>query len=409
MDSLDLSLQPEIVDSLDAAELVGEDRPGDDALVFTIHDGDQIPRHLLGERTEEVLGRPEVAAAYMKERDWGANLIAREIGRELGLGGYLRINLARVVMDYGRFPGSSDAQASYLGRSAIFPPFHHLLSEEAKHEVLRCYDEISRQLTRRLPGKRVALALHTYDPLNASGTERPEISLVSRLLDYQIHSNVPPKVFDPLFPPILCESTCHRTLAYQVLLNLERGGYSTAHNYPYVMPVGSLEIRAQVWFFFSNLKRRFESAEPQSAELPAYDLVWSMLFDVIRRSWEGELLRGFLHEYREPPLDERELFAEARRAYSRIRDFLDAHRGELVYDYRYSRERPCCLGIELRKDLLSEFDADRQQVRLRHDAEAIARDVARRIARAIRDYLDLGPARGTPSHADDPVPVRIQR
>ena len=402
--------RPEITDPFTAAEIVGEDRPEEDVLVFTIHDGGQVPRHLLGERTEEVLARPEVADAYVKERDWGANMVARELARELGLGGYLRINLARVVMDYGRFPGSSGPEATYLRRSAIFPPLHEILPEGAKHEVLRYYDSISSSLTRRLPNKRVNLAIHTYDGVNASGEERPDVSLVSRLLEYQIDSTVPPDVFDPLFPAILCEATCHRALAYQALVNLEHGGYYSALNYPYVMPVGSLEIRAQVWFFFHHLQRHFEEAFPETRKSLAHGLVWSMLHDVIRRSWEGELLRGYLHRYREAPLHAQDLFAEARKAYFGIRDFLAAHRDELVDAYRYSAARPSCLGIEVRKDLLCEIDPGSRGVRLRSGAESVARDMARCIARAVRRYLEREEARPTapartPSGVGEAVPA----
>ncbi len=403
-----MSVRPEIVDRLETAEIVGEERPGDDVLVFTIHDGGQVPRHLFGDRSEEVMERPEVVDSYMKERDWGANLLARELARELGLGGYMRINLARVVMDYGRFPGSTGAEAAYLQRSAIFPPFHDLLSEEAKHEVLGYYDSISLALTRLLSGKRVTVALHTYDRFNKSGTERPEISLVSRLLEYQVNSTVPPDFFDPLFPPILCEATCHRRLTYQALVNLERCGYHTAQNYPYVMPVGSLEIRAQVWYFFRHLRRHFEAAFPETAEDPAYCRVWAMMLDVIRRTWSSEVLRGYLHEYREAPPEERDLFAEARRAYTRIRDFLDAHRGALVGAYRFSPERPSSLGIEVRKDLLCEIDPGTRGVRLKADAEAVAGDAARRIAQAVKDYVgrEDGRLSGSPeSPSREPVLV----
>lgn len=397
------TVRPEIVDRLQAAELVGDDRPHEDVLVFTLHDGAQIPRHLLGERTEEVLARPEITRAYLRERDWGSNLVARELARELGLGGYLKINLARMVMDYGRFPGSSGAQVAYLQRSAIFPPFHGVLAEEAKHDVLRYYDEISASLTRRLGSKHVALAIHTYDPLNDSGTERPEVSLLSRLLEYQNDSTLPADVFDPLFPSILCESTCHRRLSYQALLDLEHGGYHSAHNYPYVMPVGSLEIRAQVWFFFRHLRRHFEARYPETAELLAYDLVWRMLSDVIRRSWEAELLRGYLHRYREAPLHEQQVFSEARVAYFRIRDFLDAHRGELVEEYRFSRERPSCLGIEVRKDLLCDLDG--HGARLKPNAEYVARDLARRIAWAVRRFLDEQEPRPAAATRLEPMPA----
>src|SRR5690606_12699534 len=74
-------------------------------LIDTIHDGDVIPGELLVDRNgkripEEVFGR-----SYELERDWGASLVAGELARHLGLGGHWRVQIARVVMDFGRFPG----------------------------------------------------------------------------------------------------------------------------------------------------------------------------------------------------------------------------------------------------------------------------------------------------------------
>ena len=73
--------EPLVVDRLEAAEIVGADRPGEEVLVFTIHDGNQVPAFLFGEHTREVLARPDVSRAYVSERDWGANLVARAIAR----------------------------------------------------------------------------------------------------------------------------------------------------------------------------------------------------------------------------------------------------------------------------------------------------------------------------------------
>lgn len=363
--------------------------PGADrALIFTIHDGSQIPRHLFGERTAEVLAQPEISRAYIRERDWGANLVARELAREIGAASYTRVNLARVVMDFGRFPGCSSVGAEYLRRHAIFPPLEHLLSEQERHELLaRYYDGASRTFVDQFARRRLTVAVHSYDPCNSSGTERPEISLVARSLEYQWTSTMPPYIFDPLFPPELCETTCQRYLSYRMLADLERDGWRTALNYPYIMPEGSVEIRAQVWLFFRYLRERFLAAFPEHWEEPGYQRVWQLLLDVTRRSGEAERLRAFLHRYREAPRDSQELFAEARRAYSKIRRFTEAQREQLLTDYRFSTQRTSCLGIEIRKDLLCEVDRERGLARLLPDAEHTARRIAACMAPAVRELV----------------------
>ncbi len=406
------TLKPEIVEHLEGIEPWTDARtavagsngnlPDDDVLVFTIHDGDRFPRHLFGERCEEVLGREEIRATYVRERDWGANLVARELARELGLGGYLRVRLARMVMDFGRFPGSSGPGEQYLLRHAIFPPLQGLLSEEARHEILtRYYDDISQVLTQHFAMARVTLSIHTYDPRNHSGTERPEVSLVTRALEYQRRSTLPPYIFDPLFPPVLSEATCNRLLTYRAALDLEHGGRRTALNYPYVMPEGSVEMRAQVWFFFRHLRRRFTESRPETHEQPAYQRVWQMLLDVTRRSGDCERLRAYLHRYREAPPGMEKLYAEARRAYGEIGGFLTQHGGDLVDAWRFSAERPSCLGIEVRKDLLCEIDRERSRVAPRPDAERVARDIARLLAPAVRDYV--GGSAIPPRSAEAPI------
>lgn len=382
--------RPEIVDELVAAEWVGEERQGDEVLIYTIHDGGQVPRDLFGERSEEVLERPEVLAAYHAERDWGANLIADQLARRLGLSGYLRVNLARVVMDYGRLPGQSGGNARHLQRYCFFPPLSELFGEQRKYEILESYyDPISRQIGLHALDTKITIAVHTYDKYGGTGTLRPEVSLLSRLLEYSAESTLPPDVFDPLFPPGLCEeATSHRGLVYQILQNLERGGHKTALNYPYLMPAGATEMRGQVWFFFRHLRRRFLQESPETKELLPYRLVWLMLLDVDHRSADAARLRGFLHRYHGAPADEQELFYEAREAYHAIKSFLEENRAELVDGYRESSARPSSLGLEVRKDLLCEVDADRAKTRLRGGARATAYDIAFRIAEAARKFLE---------------------
>ena len=358
------------------------------ALVFTIHDGNQVPRDLFGKRTEEVMAGPAVEKAYVRERDWGANLVARHLAREIGSASYVRINLARAIMDFGRFPGCSSVGAEYLRRHAVFPPIEQLLSEEQRHQLLaRYYDRASQDFVQHFSNKLITVAVHSYDPTNSSGTRRPEVGLVTRSLEYQLNSTMPPYIFDPLFPPELCEATCQRLVTYQALADLERGGCYTALNYPYIMPEGSVEIRAQVWFFFRYLRREFSRAFPETLSDPAYQRVWQMLLDVVRRSVEAERLRGTLHRYREAPGGSESLFARARKAYGEITRFLTLHRADLLDRYRFTGERLSCLGIEIRKDLICEVDPERGFWGLRDDADEVARKIASRIAPAVRSYL----------------------
>ncbi|MEM6793443.1 MAG: hypothetical protein AAF725_05645 [Acidobacteriota bacterium] len=388
-------VQPEIVDHLVPVEEVALDprRPADlsrdDVLIFTIHDGGQVPRHLWGRHTEEILARSDVRQSYVSERDWGANLVAEKLAEKLGLSGYLRVNLARFIMDFGRFPGTSAVGEGYLQRHSLFPPVEHLLTEDAIHEVLaRYYDGISQVLTQHFATKRITIAIHTYDPYNATGTARPRIGLVTRSLSYQVESTIHPYVFDPLFPSILCEAVSDRALTYRILHDLEIAGHHTALNYPYLMPEGSVEIRAQVWFFFRHLREHFTRAFPETRDRAEYQRVWQMLLDVTRRSPDCERMRAFLHRYRAAPRGLEELFTKARRAYARIQEFLGTHRQTLVNDYRYAPERPSCVGVEVRKDQLAWVDNERGTVEPHDHGPAFADEVAGIFAGSVTEYVD---------------------
>ncbi len=389
------SPRPKIVDAMEPLERIPvSSQPQtatdpDGPLVFTIHDGDGFPRHLFGERSDQVIDLPEVRDAYARERDWGANLVARHLAKELGQDSYLRVSLARVVLDFGRFPGISSIGENYLLRHSIFPPLQHLLSEEARHDLLaRYYDTMSQNLVQHFADRRLTLAVHTYDQVNRTGTSRPEISLVTRSLSYQETSEMPPFIFDPLFPHILGEQTTHRKLSYRIALDLEDLDWPTALDYPYLMPEGSVEIRAQVWFYFRFLRRRFTAAHPETSDQLAYQRIWQLLLDVVRRSAPCERLRAYLHRYREAPPGSETLFAEARKAYAKISRFQATHRNELVEMYRLDpKVRPSCLGLEVRKDLLCDLDDRGLPWRLRSDADQVAGQIAASVAGSVRAYL----------------------
>jgi hypothetical protein len=353
--------------------------------IDTVHDGDVIPGQLLespeGQRLEE---SGELWRHYVLERDWGANLVAYHLARLLGLEGYHRVNVARVVMDYNRFPGSSPPRADHFSRLAISEPFASVLSYEQKREVLeKYYDRVSAGMEKAIDGKLIKLAIHTYDVRNASLTERPEVSLVTRSQSYQRDSHLPFGQFDPLFPDVLMESTSDPILRDRTALTLEKLGIRLEHNFPYCLPDGSIEVRCQPWLFFQYVRQLYHERFPDKEGRPSYDRVWSMLLNTNHRRADSEVLFGYLHRFRRPSHGAGAEVAASRRAYEAIRDFINSD-PEFVQRYRRSPKRLSALGIEVRKDLVWGFDGDTPT----GPNEGNARYIAEKIAEAIVTYFE---------------------
>ncbi len=408
------------VRGLEPARYVGNELSGERILIYTIHDGRSIPSlaPLRGDPAdlpgthEPALSNmgppgggsaeplplarlrrdPEVRRAYRTERDWGANLLAGHLARHLGLGGYLKVEVARVLLDFGRLPGSSRAGVAHLKRRAIFPPAGELLSSGVKEQLLGCYDRLEGIMTRRLADKALSIAIHTYDPYDAAGKLRPELSLITgRAAGAQTEQcagveRPTDSAYDPLFPMDLREATCDRALRLRALFNLERSGREVTINDPYDLHEGSAELRAQGRFFFRYLRQRFNQAFPE-AESGSHRRVWSMLADIAQRSPASRALHGFLHRGRPAPVGHEWECADGRRAYREIARFLARHREELTAGYRFVHDRPSTLAVEVRKDLLCELDDDGAVAGLRLDAEHNARDIARQLAAAAASYL----------------------
>lgn len=388
---------PYITEGLDLYEFVRFAEPSAQPLAFdpqmrdrimidTIHDGCVIPPEFLKNEAGEAFEAEALYKHYVLERDWGANLVAEHVARFLGLPGYYRVNVARVLMDFGRFPGTTPRNAPHLQRYAINYPFSHLLSYQQKRRVLEtCYDQISSKIEHYIRNKLVKVAIHTYDTYNASGTIRPPTSLVSRSVNYQQHSEMPVGVFDPLFPDILAEFTADRTLRDRLSLTLERAQIPAAHNFPYCLPEGSIEVRSQVWFFFAYVRQAYEAANPHTIQNPAFERVWSMLMDTNLRNSESETLRSYLHMYRHPPEGLHADYAKAREAYEQVKAFIDHDHRKIVRQYRQSPERPSSIGVEVRKDLVWEWDAAGFPVRPKVERAA---QIGALIGQAILTYLN---------------------
>ncbi|QTD51101.1 hypothetical protein [Sulfidibacter corallicola] len=344
-------------------------RPGpfydDTVMIHTIHGGDVIhpsyyqdltrifPRSQIEKKTTEY---------YAVEKDWGANQVAWKLVEYLGMAGYWRVNTARAVMDFGRFPGITPPGASYQNRFAISYPFSYALDFMQKRRLLELeYDAISRTYERVTPSKVVKIAIHTYDPFNPgeeghlTGTLRPEISILSRSASFQEQKRMPIGLFDRLYPDDLGDYTADRKLTNRLALTLQKGALGVSINFPYLMPDGCVEIRSQVWYFFNYLKKVFGERHPDTQEKRAYKMVWDLLLDTNLRSSSSESLRSFIHMYRTAPRGYEEIFHQARLAYEHISNEFHEHRQALINSFINSKHRLSTLGIEVRKDLVWRF------------------------------------------------------
>lgn len=377
-----------VVDHLEPLTVVGDPTVADPICLFTLYDGDAVPRDALGPHADSIAARPELQAAFVQRRDWGASLVAREIGDVLGLGRRGNVPLARVILDAGRFPGVSPQGVPASTRLAVSPPVADLISGETKHHlIVRYYDTIAQGLAQWMEDARIVLNVRTYMPDGPRCRPASSIQIVNRRMRYPAQDPSTERVFDPLFPATLFGPNCNRSLMLQTVVDQAPDARAARLDHAYAMHEGSVEIRTQVRAFFRFLRRRFNEAFPHTRDDIAYRKTWEMLLDITRRSLDAELLRGYLHSYREAPADRRALFADARRAYVEIGRFLDLHEETLVHGYRFSTERPSCITVEVREDLFYELDLERGTVRRRADALANARTVAQGIAPLVLEHL----------------------
>lgn len=383
-----------VTDEFEAAERVPAAAEGtglcpdefrDRVVICTLHDGEHLPT--------KIADSPRVARArddgslfehYARMRDWGANLVASRLAARLGLPFWHRVNVARLVMDFNRFPGSSPPHAKPLERLAINGVMAGQLNHVEKRYILeQWYDHVSSALEEALRSALIVVCVHTYDAYNSTLTSRPAVSLLSRSHSYQRDSRLPYGTFDPLFPDVLAESSVKRILRDRIALTLEKSGIHVEHNYPYCLPDGSMEIRCQPWFFFRHLKEHFEAAHPATCEDPAYGRVWTMLLNTNLRSADSGSLSGYLHRFTAAPPGLDHEFNQARAAYGAVEKHLAAHE-RLAHAYRMSADRRSALCVEVRKDLLSDFK-DGVPVGAAH--EEAADQIAAGIARGLVTYL----------------------
>lgn len=354
--------------------------------IDVIHDGPYIPKKFLRNDNGETFDLDTVQHHYVVERDWGANFVAGRVASKLGVPGYLTVQTARCLMDFGRFPGSSKDDATHLGRHAINQPFTEWLNFQQKRDVLEeHYDSISDSFDELLQGKILKIAFHTYDQYNESGTERPHVQLVTRMLSYQMEARMPADIFDPIYPDVLADYTVDRVLVSRLSLNLEKEHIAVGNNYPYLLPEGAMEVRHQVWRFFDWLHKKFTLEFPDTRQDPAYTAVWRMLQDTNFRSAESAALRSIIHLYRRAYTNKASLYNRSLEAYHHIRTYLNAN-PTLIQAYRFDPMRCMSLGIEVRKDMVWTFDDNGNPVAPRFDQVNRIGDL---IANALIQYFTV--------------------
>lgn len=354
-------------------------------LVLTLHDGDRVPVELYENGELEAMASDgRIAAAIAAVRDWGADLVAGHLSSALGIAGHHRIGVARAIVDFNRFPGLTRDGSRHVEQLALGGPLADAMTAKQRRHVLSAhYDAISERLDELISEQLMILSVHTYDERNSTDTQRPEVSLLSRSDSYQRDSHLPFGLFDPLFPDVLTESSAKRVLRDRMALTLEKAGVYVEHNYPYCLPDGSIEIRSQPWFFFQKLREDFEKENPETHNNPAFSTVWEMLSNTNLRRADAGALSRYLHRFCEAPVGQELEFQTAASAYGAIRAFLTS-RPNFVHEYRRSLNRTSAITVEVRKDLVWNFDADGRPL---GPNEKQAQRIARLLATGISTFL----------------------
>lgn len=355
-------------------------------LVDTVHDGHAVPESILPLSQE---AWRDLELAMTDERDWGAHHVALSLSRHLRLASYKRVLLARPLLDFNRFAGINELPLGHDHRDAIFPPMSAHLDRRRTRMLLEDgYDRIEERMEQWIAGRQVKIAIHTYRPSNAIGTQRPAVSLITQSAAYDRLTDLRQAALYEFFPRELAEFTADRMLTYRIAGTLERAFVPTGLNSPYLLPDGSVEIRVQIWLFVQFLRQRYEASErARHRGTREYAAIWNMLANTNRRSAEATSLREQLHGSARVPRSQDLDFPKLQETYDDVRAFLEESEGRLVWEYRFSPERMSAIIVEVRRDFILEMEGPpgyERPVRVRADR---VEEIGAKIAEAVRGYL----------------------
>ena len=210
----------------------------------------------------------------------------------------------------------------------------------------------------QLRGKLLKIAIHTYDPYNDSGTERPHVSLVTRTIGYQLESRMPFGVFDPLYPDILAEFTVDRVLRDRISLTLKKIASLSLIIIHIFFPK---EVQRFVTWYgvsfhgFSNALRMPTLRQLEILHMVGYGRCYKIPTSDLHKQENYVVFFTCIDVRRWKQPDYTNILSMPIATYT---SFVSQDNKKIVTEYRNSQERCMSLGIEVRKDLVWKFDKD---------------------------------------------------
>ena len=225
-------------------------------VLITIHDGHRVPT--CAEAFARDLDPAALERSFLRERDWGADAVAYQLASLLGLSSYHRVTTARTFLDCGRPRGVTSPDQRGLDTRAVPHRIADVETPDGLRQDLlaeRCaFGDLFGKLledTLESSGRRVLdsgalfLAIHTYDRYGTTPggarDERAPISLVYR-------PRLDEAPLEPLTEEVL-RDTSDPGLVRNLDASFRASSIPAAHNDPYVLPMGGLEIPALNWMF----------------------------------------------------------------------------------------------------------------------------------------------------------------
>jgi hypothetical protein len=216
-------------------------------VLHVIHDGDVVPAQF-AELTEDAKAKADLDETFVRERDFGAGLVAAAAAQALSLPHWLRVRLARCVLDAGRFFGIETSGADPLDRLAIEARIASRLDDDGLDHLAECHARIESTILDALldtsETPRVAIGVHTYDPRNADGSKRPEVAVLSVPRSIALNRAVIARYRDPVLRSADLPQTAEARFVDALIAELKAQNFKVGRNDPYHLPDGSLEVRA---------------------------------------------------------------------------------------------------------------------------------------------------------------------
>ena len=141
--------------------------------IDVIHDGVYIPPSYLETYRGFRLTKKEFNNALLS-RETGVQILWQKRYQSISLVRFYNCQNSLMSLDFWKIPGGRPEMVLHTSEDLQSIPFAQWLDYDQKRSLLEDhYDVISNQMEEQLRGKLLKIAIHTYDPYNDSGTERP--------------------------------------------------------------------------------------------------------------------------------------------------------------------------------------------------------------------------------------------